>query len=101
MELGQPSPIRHGSSFVWVDGLVNIEKLTDLSLDEILVRKDRHLTGHFPVWLATNHFVGEGFWFWIIPLQGKTSLGVVYDTALFPATQVSTAEKLRDWVCRE
>ena len=101
MELGQPSPIRHGSSFVWVDGLVNIEKLTDLSLDEILLRKDRHLTGHFPVWLATNHFVGEGFWFWIIPLQGKTSLGVVYDRKLFDAAMVETPEKLIRWVAKE
>ncbi|OFV98588.1 MAG: hypothetical protein A3F68_13615 [Acidobacteria bacterium RIFCSPLOWO2_12_FULL_54_10] len=101
LNLMRPSPIHHGSSWLWVDGLVNIEKLTDLSPRENRLRKDRAITGHFPVWLATNHFVGEGFWFWVIPLQGKTSLGVVYDTALFPATQVSTAEKLRDWVCRE
>jgi len=101
MDLTQPSPIRHGSSFLWVEGLVNIEKLTDLGLDEIRMRKDRAQTGHFPIWLATNHYVGEGFWFWVIPLQGKTSLGVVYDSALFPAEQVATPEKLMEWVCRE
>ena len=100
-KLTQQSPIRHGASFLWVEGLVNIEKLTDLSIDEIRLRKDRAATGHFPIWLATNHFVGEGFWFWVIPLQGKTSLGVVYDSALFPAEQVSTAEKLREWIGRE
>lgn len=101
MELAKPSPIRHGASFLWVEGLVNIEKLTDLSLDEIRMRKDRATTGHFPVWLATNHYVGEGFWFWVIPLQGKTSLGVVYDSALFPAERVATPEKLIEWACRE
>jgi flavin-dependent dehydrogenase len=101
MQLAQPNSIRHGSSFLWVDGLVNIEKLTDLSLDEILLRNDRKMTGHFPVWLATNHFVGEGFWFWIIPLQGKTSLGVVYDRQLFDEEKVDTPEKLMRWVCRE
>ncbi|MGH9783040.1 MAG: NAD(P)-binding protein, partial [Terriglobia bacterium] len=101
MELTQPSPIRHGASFLWVEGLVDIEKLTDLSLDEILLREDRAKTGHFPVWLATNHYVGEGFWFWVIPLQGKTSLGVVYDSALFPAAEVATPQKLMEWVCRE
>ncbi|OFW44165.1 MAG: hypothetical protein A3J28_02640 [Acidobacteria bacterium RIFCSPLOWO2_12_FULL_60_22] len=100
-KLTQQSPIRHGSAFLWVEGLVNIEKLTDLSIDEIRLRKDRAATGHFPIWLATNHFVGEGFWFWVIPLQGKTSLGVVYDSALFPAEQVATPEKLMEWVCRE
>jgi flavin-dependent dehydrogenase len=101
MDLPRPSPIRHGSSFLWVDGLVDVEKLTDLSLDEILRRHDRAQTGHFPIWLATNHYVGEGFWFWVIPLQGKTSLGVVYDSALFPASEVATPEKLISWVCRE
>ncbi|MBI3935327.1 MAG: hypothetical protein HY316_11615 [Acidobacteria bacterium] len=101
LKLSQPSPIRHGSSYVWVEGLVNIEKLTDLTLDEILLRKDRRMTGHFPVWLATNHFVGEGFWFWVIPLRGKTSLGLVYDRQLFDATQVDTTEKLLRWICKE
>ena len=99
--LGQPSSIRHGSSYVWVEGLVNIEKLTDLSLDEVLLRKDRRKIGHFPIWLATNHFVGEGFWFWIIPLHGKTSLGIVYDRKLFDAAKVETPEKLIRWISRE
>ena len=101
MDLAKPSPIRHGSSFLWVDGLIDVERLTDLSLDEILLRRDRVRTGHFPVWLATNHYVGEGFWFWVIPLQGKTSLGLVYDTDLFPASEVETPQKLVQWVCRE
>ena len=101
MDLAKPSPIRHGSSFLWVEGLIDVEKLTDLSLDETLLRRDRVKTGHFPIWLATNHYVGEGFWFWVIPLQGKTSLGVVYDTALFPVAEVDTPQKLVQWVCRE
>ncbi len=99
--LAKPSPIRHGASFFWVEGLVNIEKLTDLSPREIRLRKDRAATGHLPLWLATNHFTGEGFWFWVIPLQGKTSLGLVYDSAVLPHERVSTAQKLIEWVCQE
>ncbi len=99
--LTQPNPIRHGASFLWVEGLVNIEKLTDLSPKEIRLRKDRAATGHLPVWLATNHFVGEGFWFWVIPLQGKTSLGLVYDNTIFPRERVMTPQKLMAWVCQE
>ena len=99
--LRQPNPIRHGSSFLWVEGLVNVEKLTDLSLSEIRLKKERCTLGHFPFWLATNHFVGEGFWFWVIPLQGKTSLGLVYDCKLFDGQQVSAPQQLMDWVCRE
>jgi 2-polyprenyl-6-methoxyphenol hydroxylase-like FAD-dependent oxidoreductase len=99
--LGKENPIRHGASFVWVDGLLNIEKLTGRSSDEIRVNKHRCKTGHLPVWLATNHFVGEGFWFWTIPLHGKTSLGLVYDRARVSGQAVNTPEKLVAWVCRE
>jgi flavin-dependent dehydrogenase len=30
--------------------------------------------------LATNHYVGHGYWIWVIPLgNGETSIGVVFD----------------------
>jgi flavin-dependent dehydrogenase len=33
--------------------------------------------------LATNHYMGFGFWVWFIPLgNGETSIGVVFDTRL-------------------
>jgi flavin-dependent dehydrogenase len=99
--LEQHNPIRHGTSFLWVEGLVNIDKLTDRSPKEIRLRKDRAATGHLPIWLATNHFMGEGFWFWVIPLQGKTSLGLVYDNTVFPRERVATPQKLIEWVCQE
>src|SRR2546428_1772780 len=99
--LAVESPIRHGASWCWVEGLVNIEKLTDLSSKGIRAKRDRLKMGLFPTWLATNHFCGEGFWFWVIPLHGLTSLGVVYDKALFPAERVTTPEKLLQWVCEE
>lgn len=101
MNLKRGNTIQHGSSFFWVEGLLNIEKLTSLSLNGIRLRKDRAALGHLPVWLATNHFMGEGFWFWVIPLQGKTSLGLVYDTNVIAHEQVNTPEKLIEWICRE
>ncbi|HXU46245.1 MAG TPA: FAD-dependent oxidoreductase [Thermoanaerobaculia bacterium] len=94
------SPIRHGTSFVWVEGLLDAEKLTDLSEPEIRKRRDRRETGHMPFFLATNHFCGDGYWFWTIPLHGKTSLGLVYDVEKVDRTEVNSAEKLIDWVCR-
>ncbi len=101
MGLVKPSPIRHGSTFFWVEGLVNIEKLTDLSHQQALTHKNRTMTGHLPAWLATNHFAGEGFWFWVIPLQGKTSLGLVYDLEKVPKDEVSSPEKMVEWICRQ
>ena len=99
--LARDNPIRHGSSFLWVEGLVDIERLTDRSRKEIRLKRSRASQGHLPLWLATNHFMGEGFWFWVIPLQGLTSLGLVYDSQIFPAERVNTPQKLMDWACRE
>jgi len=101
MGLKRESPIRHGAHFFWVEGLLNIEKLTTLTPQGIRLRPDRKMLGHLPVWLSTNHFCGEGFWFWTIPLHGKTSLGLVYDNQIFPRERVDTLEKLIAWVCEE
>jgi flavin-dependent dehydrogenase len=101
LDLARPSPIRHGSSFIWVDGLLDIEKLTDRSRRERRLHQDRSAIGHLPLWLATNHFMGEGFWFWVIPLKGKTSLGLVYDRTVFNRECIATPEKLIAWICRE
>jgi 2-polyprenyl-6-methoxyphenol hydroxylase-like FAD-dependent oxidoreductase len=95
------NPIRHGSTWCWVEGLVNIEKLTDLPWSKVRVNRDRIKQGNFPQFLATNHFAGEGRWFWVIPLHGKTSLGLVYDKSVINSEDVSTARKMLDYVCRE
>jgi len=99
--LEREGKIRHGAHFFWVEGLVDIEKLTNLSPQQIRTRPDRAALGHTPAWQATNHFCAEGLWFWAIPLHGKTSLGLVYDNQTFPRERVNTLEKLIDWVCEE
>jgi len=100
-ELTRPSPIDHGAVFCWVDGLLDVERLTSLDRAGRRKRRDRRATGHLPSWLATNHFCGDGFWFWVIPLQGKTSLGLVFDRKTFPQDTVGSAEAMLDWVRRE
>jgi flavin-dependent dehydrogenase len=100
-ELERPNAIDHNAFFWWVDGLVDIDKLTDLSPREIRLKRERRATGHLPSWLATNHFMGEGLWFWVIPLQGITSLGLVYDPRVVPHDEVFSVEKATEWVCRE
>jgi 2-polyprenyl-6-methoxyphenol hydroxylase-like FAD-dependent oxidoreductase len=100
LDLTKENPIRHGAVFFWVDGLLNIEKLTELTHTEMLLHKNRRQLGHTPAWLATNHFCGEGYWFWVIPLQGKTSLGLVYEHAKVDGNEVSSPEKVVEWVCK-
>ncbi|MFL6293106.1 MAG: FAD-dependent oxidoreductase [Thermoanaerobaculia bacterium] len=100
-KLDRPSPIKHGSSFLWVEGLLDPEKCTNLDRKAIRLRPERSALGHFPTFLATNHYCGEGYWFWEIPLHGKTSLGLVFDSANVNFKDVSSAEKLVEWICRE
>lgn len=101
LSLAEDSPIRHGASWCWVNGLVNIEKLTGKTPTQIRLDPRRRQLGSFPPFLATNHFCGEGCWFWVIPLHGKTSLGLVYDRAVVPEREVAPARKLIEYVCRE
>ena len=99
--LTKTNPIRHGASILWVDGVVNIDKLTDRFPKEVRLKRERASIGHLPFWLSTNHFMGEGLWFWVIPLRGKTSLGLVYDNALVRRERVNSADKLLRWACEE
>jgi 2-polyprenyl-6-methoxyphenol hydroxylase-like FAD-dependent oxidoreductase len=101
MKLTRQSPIPNGSTFFWMDGLIDIERLTDLSEKEIRLHPHRKALGHFPAFLATNHFCGEGYWFWVIPLHNRTSFGLVYDPARVPRGEVSTGKKCIEWVCKQ
>jgi flavin-dependent dehydrogenase len=97
--LEKKNNIRHGASFLWVEGLLNIEDLTDSTRKQIRLNPQRQHTGHLPFWLATNHFCEEGLWFWTIPLQGITSLGLCYDNRLIDPKDVNDPKKLVQWVC--
>jgi flavin-dependent dehydrogenase len=99
--LAEMNPIRHGATFCWVDGLVNIEKITGRRHEEVIYDRKRRQTGHFPFFLATNHFCAEGQWFWIIPLHNKTSIGLVYDRNVVRGEDVSNTRKMIDYVCRK
>ncbi len=101
LSLSAGNPIRHGATWCWVDGLVNIEQLTSRSPDQVRVDPRKRRQGNFPRFLATNHFCGEGQWFWVIPLHGKTSLGLVFDRSVVDASQVATPEQMIAYACRE
>ncbi|MEM8930160.1 MAG: hypothetical protein AAGE94_03250 [Acidobacteriota bacterium] len=98
-EMMRSNSIRHGAFFWWVDGLVDIEKLTGLSRKEWRLHPSHRHTGHLPQWLATNHFCDEGLWFWVIPLQVKTSLGLVFDHEVVHWRDVFRPDKATRFVC--
>jgi flavin-dependent dehydrogenase len=101
LSLEKKNQIRHGSTWCWVDGQINLEKFTSYSHKEVLLHRKRQKLGSFPFYLATNHFCGEGRWFWVIPLHGKTSLGLVYDHAIVKPEEVSNGRKMLDWVAKD
>jgi len=100
LALEAANPIRHGATWCWVEGLVNVEKLTSRSLRQVRIDRRRQKQGNYPIFLSTNHFCGEGQWFWVIPLHGKTSLGLVYDRSVVSPDDVSNGRKMLDYACR-
>ncbi|MEM8962796.1 MAG: NAD(P)-binding protein [Acidobacteriota bacterium] len=93
------SEIEHAAFYWWVEGLVDIDELTDRDKEDVRLDRDRQPLGHLPTWLATNHFCAEGLWFWVIPLHGKTSLGLVFDKSVLNHRDVFSVEKATQWVC--
>jgi len=51
--------------------------------------------------LSTNHFMGRGYWVWLIPLaSGSISMGIVADPARHPFEEINTFERAREWLRR-
>ncbi len=52
--------------------------------------------------LSTNHFMGPGYWLWLIPLaSGVTSVGLVFDPKLVSFEQVRQPGDLVAWLAAE
>ncbi len=99
--LSEPNMIRHGSTWCWVEGVLDVERLTGRSRKEVVFDARRRKTGHMPFLLATNHFCDEGMWLWIIPLHGLTSIGLVFDHQVLDPAEVSNSTKMLDFICRK
>lgn len=76
---------RHAASAGWfrIAGRFDINRLVPESEREWHRRPHAHER-----WRSTNHFMGEGYWAWVIPLSsGNTSIGlVIHDTVHDPQT---------------
>lgn len=52
-------------------------------------------------WQSTNHLVGPGYWFWLIPLASdSTSFGLVADPDLVPWEEMRRFSPLMEWLHR-
>jgi flavin-dependent dehydrogenase len=50
-------------------------------------------------WRSTNHFCGDGYWVWLIPLaSGSHSVGIVCDAEAHPIESMNTFERAMTWL---
>ncbi len=96
MGLRRASP--HTASAAWfrVRARVDIKDFVAAEREDWHARDREHIR-----YLSTVHFMGAGYWVWIIPLaSGYTSLGIVTDEALHPLRDYSRRETARAWLQR-
>lgn len=89
--------LEHPTTSVWArwrkvkdwDGLELAQKFPDWAMDCYGIRAT-----------ATNHFMGDGWWAWCIPLKGgDVSIGVVFDQRRVPWPEGgSIAQRLKDFL---
>jgi flavin-dependent dehydrogenase len=54
---------------------------------------------HGERWLSTNHFMGSGYWVWLIPLSsGATSIGIVTNADTYPIKDFTSFERVMRWL---
>ncbi len=93
-KLGLARKSTHGANAAWWRVPVRI-KVDDWSNDPAwrarVPKRER--------WLSTNHLMGPGYWFWLIPLgNGSTSLGIVADGDMHPFHRINRYERAMDWL---
>lgn len=94
---GSARPVRHDHHAVWfrIEG--------KLDVDAWSVDNDWRSRCHGrPRRLSTNHFLGPGYWLWLIPLASDvTSVGLVFDPKAIRIDEVRTRPRLLQWLARE
>jgi flavin-dependent dehydrogenase len=95
-KLGLTIPSGHVANASWwrVPGKLDVKDLVPESEHGWHARDPEHVR-----WYSTTHFMGEGYWFWYIPLgTGHMSLGIVVHDSVHPFETIRTYEKSLAWV---
>lgn len=92
-KLGVGRPSRHHVNAAWfrIDHPIDVD---DWTTDRAFASRAEE-----PRRLSTNHFMGEGYWVWFIPLaHDRTSVGIVAEEARHPFSEFQTFEKSLAWL---
>lgn len=95
-KLGIREEVNHKASACWwrLPGKWNVTNAVDKPTSES-DWGERELA---PRWYSTNHFMGYGYWVWVIPVASHTSLGIVVDENIHPIKEISSYEKAFKWL---
>jgi len=94
--LGLEEPAGHAGSASWwrVEGNIELEEFSADHAWRLRVKDGWRR-------LSTNHLMGPGYWFWLIPLASDcTSLGIVVDPSLHRFDEINTLDRSIDWLAR-
>jgi flavin-dependent dehydrogenase len=92
-KLGLVRPNRHNINAAWfrIDHAIDPDDWGDDPIWRGRVKESRRL--------STNHFMGSGYWVWLIPLaKGRTSVGIVADAGIHPFEQIRSFPKALAWL---
>lgn len=95
-KLGLTRPSGHLANASWyrVKGRIDVSDLVPASERAWHARDPDRIR-----WLSTVHFMGEGYWLWLIPLStGHTSVGVVVHDEVHPYDTIRTLERTKQWI---
>lgn len=93
-KLGFEKPLEHNINAIWfrVKGEIDVDKWSD---NEAWVSKLKPGLRR----LGTIHFMGQGYWVWLIPLvSGNTSIGIVADPDFHAFSEINKFDKAMDWL---
>lgn len=92
---GLTKPNGHNVNAVWfrIDAPLNID---DWSTSP---QWRQRISDGYTRRLSTNHFMGEGYWVWYIPLASDSiSIGIVVDADLHPFERMNRFERALEWL---
>ena len=92
MQLRQSEEHRVNAAWFRVNGRINLDEWTqDASFHD---RTQPQLR-----WRSTNHFMGPGYWIWMIPLPNAcTSVGIMIDPDRYSVDQIDRYERVIAWL---
>jgi flavin-dependent dehydrogenase len=95
-KMGFEKPLEHNINAIWfrVKGEIDVEKWSDNKEWKNIVKPGLRRLG-------TIHFMGEGYWIWLIPLvSGNTSVGVVADPRFHDFQEINKYDKAMAWIAK-